>query len=83
MELKTIKIKYVKDGMKKLNRLRDETYCGDNDEWQFPAHATRAVYIPKNTRICQFRIFKHQPTLALVESEHLSDTDRGGFGSTG
>ena len=63
--------------------LIDETYCGDNDEWQFPAYATRAVDIPKNTRICQFRILKHQPTVALVEAEHLSSTDRGGFGSTG
>ena len=63
--------------------LIDETYCGDNDEWKFPAYATRAVDIPKNTRICQFRIFKHQQTVALVETEHLSDIDRGGFGSTG
>lgn len=63
--------------------LIDETYCGNNDEWQFPAYATRAVDIPKNTRICQFRIFKHQPTVALVEAEYLSDTNRGGFGSTG
>lgn len=63
--------------------LIDETYCGDNDEWQFPAYATRAVDIPKNTRICQFRILKHQSTVALVEADHLSRTDRGGFGSTG
>ena len=63
--------------------LIDETYCGDNDEWKFPAYATRTVDIPKNSRICQFRIFKHQPTIALVEVEHLSDIDRGGFGSTG
>lgn len=143
MELKTIKIKYVKDGMKKIEQIEngdwidlriaedvhlepnefkliplgvamalpvnyealviprsstfmkygviqanstgliDETYCGDNDEWKFPAYATREVYIPKNTRICQFRILKHQPTVELVETEHLSNTDRGGFGSTG
>ena len=63
--------------------LIDETYCGDNDEWQFPAYATRAVDIAKNTRICQFRIFKHQQLITLVEAEHLSDTNRGGFGSTG
>lgn len=63
--------------------LIDETYCGDNDEWLFPVYATRSVVIPKNTRICQFRILKHQPTVAFAEVEHLSDTDRGGFGSTG
>lgn len=63
--------------------LIDESYCGNNDEWYFPAYATRAVDIPKNTRICQFRILKHQPTVELIEVEHLSDTDRGGFGSTG
>ena len=63
--------------------LIDETYCGDNDEWLFPVYATRAVVIPKNTRICQFRILKHQPLVAFAEVEHLSETDRGGFGSTG
>lgn len=63
--------------------LIDETYCGDNDEWLFPVYATRAVFIPKNTRICQFRILKHQPTVAFAEVDHLSETDRGGFGSTG
>lgn len=143
MEVKIIKIKYVKDGMEKIKQIEngdwvdlriaedvhlepnefkliplgvamalpsnyealviprsstfkkygiiqansigliDETYCGDNDEWQFPAYATRAVDIPKNTRICQFRILKHQLTVELIEAEHLSDTDRGGFGSTG
>lgn len=63
--------------------LIDETYCGNNDEWQFPAYATRSVDIPKNTRICQFRILKHQPALEIVEVEHLSAINRGGFGSTG
>lgn len=63
--------------------LIDETYRGDNDEWQFPAYATRPIDIPKNTRICQFRIFKHQPKIKFIEAEHLSGTDRGGFGSTG
>ena len=63
--------------------LIDETYCGDNDEWLLPVYATRAVVIPKNTRICQFRILKHQPTVAFAEVDHLSETDRGGFGSTG
>lgn len=63
--------------------LIDETYCGNNDEWMFPALATADVTIPKNTRICQFRIFKHQSDFNLVEVENLSSTNRGGFGSTG
>ena len=63
--------------------LIDESYCGDNDEWKFPAYATREVFIPKNTRICQFRVIEHQPTIAFYEVNHLSDKDRGGFGSTG
>lgn len=143
MELKTIKIKYVKDGMEKIEQidngdwidlriaedvhlepnefkliplgvamtlptnhealviprsstfkkygiiqansigLIDETYCGDNDEWQFPAYATRAVDIAKNTRICQFRIIEHQPPVGIVEVTELSEINRGGFGSTG
>lgn len=63
--------------------LIDETYCGDNDQWHFPAYATREVLIPKNTRICQFRIIEHQPLLEFIETKQLSNDDRGGFGSTG
>lgn len=63
--------------------LIDETYCGENDEWCFPAYATRAVDIPKNTRICQFRIFEHQPPIDLVKVDKLTSKNRGGFGSTG
>ena len=76
---------FMKYGIIQANSigLIDETYCGDNDEWKFPAYATREVFIPKNTRICQFRILKHQSTIAFAEVDHLSDTDRGGFGSTG
>ena len=61
----------------------DESYCGDNDQWRFPAYALRDAVINKNDRICQFRIAKKQPEFELIEVEHLKDTDRGGFGSTG
>ena len=61
----------------------DETYCGDNDEWFFPALAMRDTVVHANDRICQFRIMKHQPPLEFVVREHLGDTDRGGFGATG
>lgn len=63
--------------------LIDETYCGNNDEWHFPAYATRNISIPKNTRICQFRIIEHQPSVGIVEVTELSEVNRGGFGSTG
>lgn len=61
----------------------DETYCGDNDQWFFPAYALRDTQIHKNDRICQFRIMEHQPAFSFEETEHLSGEDRGGFGSTG
>lgn len=61
----------------------DESYKGDNDEWHFPAIAMRDTFIPKNERICQFRIIQHQPMINLVEVETLGNADRGGFGTTG
>lgn len=61
----------------------DETYCGDTDQWMFPAYATRDTEIHVNDRICQFRIIEHQPTLVFEETDTLSDQSRGGFGSTG
>lgn len=61
----------------------DESYCGDNDQWCFPAYATEDTFIEKNTRICQFRIFEHQPTIEFEEVEALGNSDRGGIGSTG
>lgn len=61
----------------------DESYCGDNDQWRFPAFALRDTVIHKNDRICQFRIVKKQPEIEFQTVEHLADTDRGGFGSTG
>lgn len=63
--------------------LIDESYRGENDEWHFPAFATRDIKIPKNTRICQFRILEHQPSVVIKEVAELSRVDRGGFGSTG
>lgn len=61
----------------------DNSYCGDEDEWMFPALAMNAVYIPKNTRICQFEIVKKQPEISFEEVETLGNENRGGFGSTG
>ena len=61
----------------------DESYCGDNDEWMMPVLAIRDTEIHKNDRICQFRIIKHQPVIEFEKTEHLGNTSRGGFGSTG
>lgn len=61
----------------------DESYCGDNDEWKYPAYALRDTIIRKGDRICQFRIMKKQPAIEFIEVDALKDVDRGGFGSTG
>jgi dUTP pyrophosphatase len=76
----------------------DNSYCGDEDIWHFPAVCLDAkelykdpktgkfhagTWIHKNDRICQFRIVKKQPTLEFEEVEQLGNANRGGFGSTG
>lgn len=61
----------------------DNSYCGEHDEWKFPALAVEDTIINKNDRICQFRIVKKQPEIVFEQVEKLSDTSRGGFGSTG
>lgn len=61
----------------------DETYCGDNDQWFFPALAVEDTVIHKNDRICQFRIMLHQLPVDFEEVEKLGFPDRGGHGSTG
>lgn len=61
----------------------DGSYRGDGDQWRWPAYATRDVEIPKDARICQFRIVENQPALRFETVAHLEGPDRGGFGSTG
>ena len=61
----------------------DESYCGDEDWWRFPALAVRDTVIHKGDRICQFRIIKHQPEISFNKVDHLASENRGGFGSTG
>ena len=61
----------------------DESYCGDNDQWYFPAIALQDAYIHKNERICQFEIVKKMPKVEFEEVQLLEDKDRGGIGSTG
>ena len=74
----------------------DESYCGDGDEWKFPAYSLwhrsfswhgvmhqDGSLIKQGDRICQFRIMRKMPELNFVEVDHLDSPDRGGFGSTG
>lgn len=61
----------------------DNSYCGENDIWRFPALAMRDTFIEEGDRICQFRIVKKMDPVEFVEVEHMDDADRGGFGSTG
>lgn len=61
----------------------DESYCGDNDQWFYPAYALRDTVINVNDRICQFRIMKKQPSIEFEEVTILGNENRGGIGSTG
>ena len=61
----------------------DNTYCGRNDEWCFPAYAVEDTTITRGDRIAQFRIVKNQPEFELIEVDDLTDPDRNGFGTSG
>lgn len=74
----------------------DQSYCGDGDQWMYPAIALRKTSIAHNTRLCQFRIQLSQKAtlwqkikwlltsgIELVEVESLGNEDRCGMGSTG
>lgn len=74
----------------------DQSYCGNKDEWMFPAIALTDTVIPMDTRICQFRIQLSQKATAwqkikwilssgieFIKVDDLNSENRGGFGSTG
>lgn len=61
----------------------DNSYCGNNDYWMWPAYATKNITIPAGTRLCQFRVFENQPSVEFKELSQFDAVDRGGFGSTG
>ncbi len=61
----------------------DNSYCGENDIWGFPALAMRDTVIEEGDRICQFRLMKKMEPVELIEVDHMEGADRGGFGSTG
>lgn len=72
-------------GVRQTNNMGviDESYCGPNDQWFFPALAERDTIIHINDRICQFRIMEHQPKIEFVPDSLEDNVDRGGHGSTG
>ncbi len=76
---------YKKFGIIQTNHqaVIDESYCGDNDQWLYPAYALRDTEIHKGDRICQFRIMEKQPEITFTEVTALNNEDRGGIGSTG
>ena len=70
----------------------DNSYCGDNDQWFYPAYCLEpknfidnqyGTLIRKGDKIAQFRITEIQPKLEFEKVELLGNKDRGGFGSTG
>ena len=76
----------------------DNSYCGDNDQWFYPAYCLigkKTTYdreigefikyteIKKGDKIAQFRIIEIQPSIEFEEVEVLRNDDRNGFGSTG
>lgn len=89
---------YKKFGIIQTNSMGviDNTYCGNNDEWKYPAIAMRDTVIHEGDRICQFRIQLSQKAtfwqklrwflssgVKIVEVGSLKGTDRDGFGTTG
>ena len=74
----------------------DNTYCGNEDIWHFPALIFRDTTIPSFERICQFRIQLSQKAtmwqriknffysgIKFEVVDNLTNHNRGGFGSTG
>lgn len=61
----------------------DHDYCGDNDEWMFPAYSLEGGQIKKGDRIAQFRIVPTMGRVNLMTVQKLGNDNRGGLGSTG
>lgn len=61
----------------------ENSYCGNEDIWGFPAVAIRQTIIPKGTRICQFRLVKQSVPVEFESVNKLEGPNRGGFGSSG
>lgn len=71
----------------------DNSFCGNEDQWMFPAISIRKTTIEQNTRICQFRIQLSQKAtvwqkikwllssdIEFVEVDSLGEENRKGIG---
>jgi len=76
---------YKKWGILQTNSVGviDELYCGEDDVWGFPAYSPNGSVIHKGDRIAQFRLVEKMDMVDFVRVDHLDDTSRGGFGSSG
>lgn len=74
----------------------DNSYSGNNDEWNYIMSPLKAVSFKVGDRICQFRIQLSQKAtiwqkikwlftsgIEIVEVKDLGNKNRGGLGSTG
>ena len=61
----------------------DFKYCGDTDEWLAVYYATRAGYITRFDRVCQFEITEQMPELNIITVNKLEGENRNGHGTTG
>lgn len=65
----------------------DESYNGPDDQWFWPcfilSNKTQHNFVPRGTRLCQFRIIKKQPKIVLKEDDLAGNDNRDGHGSTG
>ena len=72
----------------------DDTYIGDNDQWNMPVYCLQAkgkeevagqigTWIRQGDKIGQFRIMEVMPEIEFEEVETFGNEDRGGFGTSG
>lgn len=76
---------YKKWGVLQVNTpaIIDNSFKGDDDIWHWLIMSPKEeVFIPKYTRVCQFRVVESQPIFPIVEVDKLYNKSRGGWGST-
>lgn len=63
----------------------DNSYCGPKDIWFVELYNINrfTVVIPKDARICQFRIVKKMPKIRFNNVYSLNSANRDGHGSSG